>query len=157
MADDLDWIWEQNNFTLGRKEIHQNSLKAYNEIMAELPKKRGLVFDIIARHAPCTGSEVSRMYRSAYQHSSTSEVVRNRITELVKAGVIIEVSSKTNKETGHEEAAYAPTWNLPQEYDTRSKKTKAKDDVLELIQSMRKKLALSYMDWDKLITKVKNI
>lgn len=74
--------------------VQSTSIQTYNAILKNglLSEKRLKVFDIFYENPNgLTGAEVSEIFRKNNPTSQHSETIRNRITELVQMGVLIEV------------------------------------------------------------------
>ncbi len=113
--------------------VRDTSIEAYREIRDNglLSRKRLEVYDILYRHGPLTGAQVSK--RSA-GHSAVSETVRNRITELRDMGAVTECGTVDCPITGKRVILWDVTANLPTALPT--KKTK-KDKIEEAIKELR--------------------
>lgn len=77
----------------------QTSINVYNDIISEglLTKRRLEVYKCLYNSGPLTGAQVATLLR---RPGSVSETVRNRITELVKQGVVYEVAEVVCPITG---------------------------------------------------------
>ena len=74
--------------------IQRTSIETYHAIKNSglISEKRMKVFDIFYQHPQgLTGAEVSEIYRKENPTSQHSETIRNRITELVQMGVLVEL------------------------------------------------------------------
>ena len=93
----------------------QTSLEVYREITDNglLSKKRLEVYKYIFNHGPCTGSQVQRALKN---NSSVSESVRNRITELVYAGIVSEIGTVIDPITGRNVLQFDVTNRLPKDF-----------------------------------------
>ncbi len=78
--------------------VQSTSIQTYRAISESglLSEKRLKVFDIFYENPEgLTGAEVSELYRKNNPTSQHSETIRNRITELVQMGVLVEVGVVT--------------------------------------------------------------
>lgn len=74
--------------------IQTTSIETYQSIKNSglISEKRLKVFDIFYQNPKgLTGAEVSEIYRRENPTSQHSETIRNRITELVQMGVLVEI------------------------------------------------------------------
>jgi hypothetical protein len=74
--------------------IQKTSIETYHAIKNSglISEKRLKVFDIFYQNPQgLTGAEVSEIYRKQNPTSQHSETIRNRITELVEMGVVVEI------------------------------------------------------------------
>jgi len=74
--------------------VQTTSIETYHAIKNSglISEKRLKVFDIFYQNPQgLTGSEVSEIYRKENPTSQHSETIRNRITELVQMGVLVEL------------------------------------------------------------------
>jgi hypothetical protein len=74
--------------------IQKTSIETYHAIKNSglISEKRLKVFDIFYENPQgLTGAEVSEIYRKQNPTSQHSETIRNRITELVEMGVVVEI------------------------------------------------------------------
>ena len=74
--------------------IQRTSIETYHAIKNSglISEKRLKVFDIFYQNPQgLTGAEVSEIYRKDNPTSQHSETIRNRITELVQMGVLVEL------------------------------------------------------------------
>jgi hypothetical protein len=74
--------------------IQTTSIETYHSIKNSglISEKRLKVFDIFYQNPKgLTGAEVSEIYRRENPTSQHSETIRNRITELVQMGVLVEI------------------------------------------------------------------
>lgn len=74
--------------------IKRTSIETYYAIKNSglISEKRLRVFDIFYQNPQgLTGAEVSEIYRKEHPTSQHSETIRNRITELVQMGVLVEL------------------------------------------------------------------
>lgn len=96
--------------------IRQTSIDVYNQILDEglLSKKRFEVYDYLYKSGPKTGAQISLAMRSYQQ---VSETVRNRLTELVKLGVVAELGIVTCPVTDRKVFLYDVTDKLPVDYE----------------------------------------
>lgn len=72
----------------------QSSIDVWKEINngGYIGRKQLQVYNVIYKHGPMSGAEVSKFMRIAGQRKNLeSENVRNRITELVKLGIVREI------------------------------------------------------------------
>jgi hypothetical protein len=74
--------------------VQTTSIETYHAIKNSglISEKRLKVFDIFYENPQgLTGAEVSEIYRKQNPTSQHSETIRNRITELVEMGVVVEI------------------------------------------------------------------
>jgi hypothetical protein len=131
----------------------------YNKIKNEglIGQNQLRVYDLLYKHGYMTGAELSRTYRKLYPSSSTSECVRNRLSELCKMQCVAEVGVKEDPETKNVVALFGVTGSLPVIYDKRSKKQIQRDFAIDLIFDLKKQLMVEDKQWSELIKLVKAI
>jgi DNA-binding Lrp family transcriptional regulator len=81
--------------------IRQTSIQAYHSIRDNgvLGEKQVRVYEILFNHGPLMGAQVSERFKSLYPAARHSETVRNRITELVKMGLVSKVGTSLDPQT----------------------------------------------------------
>ena len=79
-------------------EMHENSLKAHEEELPKLSKRADLIYSFVASHAGSGGFTDRGLMRLL--GFSDPNCVRPRITELVKAGLLVECDKTTDPTTG---------------------------------------------------------
>lgn len=129
--------------------IRRTSLSTYKAIQATgvLSFKRMMVYDYLYRNGPLTGGQVQKALGSG-----VSESIRNRITELVKMGVVYEVKETKCPITGRNVMLFDVTENMPKEYE----KPKTKNQIIKELKEENEKLKfgnVSIDTLDKLIEK----
>lgn len=76
--------------------VQRTSIETYHAIKDSglISEKRMKVFDIFYQHPEgLTGAQVSEIYRKENPTSQHSETIRNRITELVQMGVLVDLGA----------------------------------------------------------------
>jgi hypothetical protein len=122
--------------------VRKTSIDVYNKITTEglLSKKRMQVYEILYTGEAMTGSEVAQKYKSMYDSSRHSESIRNRITELVKQGVVYEVGTVECPITGNTVLQFATTNSLPSKLEKPKTKRERKEEILTSIQALGAKI-----------------
>ena len=117
------------------------SISTYNEIKnnGHLSAKRFQVYDLFYEFGNMTGSQVSKIYKSRFPSSKTSETIRNRITELVKMKVVDELGTTSCEDSGREVTLYGLNDNLPIKLELPKTMHQKKMDLLETITAFGKK------------------
>jgi serine protease inhibitor len=120
----------------------QTSAETYYEIKHSglLSNKRLQVYEILYEMGNLTGSQVSRIHRQKYPTNSMSEVVRNRITELVQMGVVEELGIVKDPFNGRDVTLYGTTDNLPKDLEIKKTRKQLHAEMVE-----RKKLAMEHL------------
>jgi len=129
--------------------VRQTSLEVYEKIEKEglLSKNRWRVYDLIYRYGAMTGAQISGLYNEHYGKSSVSEVVRNRITELVKQTVVTELGTCKCPVTGNTVMRYDVTANLPISYVPGPTKDERRASALRELKRLRDK----YLDKEEFV------
>ena len=122
--------------------VRKTSSKTYFEIKnnGHLSEKRFRVYDIFYMNGDLTGSQVSKIYRKAFPSSKTSETIRNRITELVRMGVVDELGTTNCEDSGREVILFGINDNIPRELKVPKTMFQKKEDILKEIE----KFAISH-------------
>lgn len=115
--------------------IRRTSLSTYKAIQATgvLSFKRMMVYDYLYRNGPLTGGQVQQALGSG-----VSESIRNRITELVKMGVVYEVKETKCPITGRNVMLFDVTENMPKEYVAPKTKNQIIKELREEIEFLTK-------------------
>ena len=93
------------------------------------------VYEILFKHGPLTGAQVSKQYKELYDCSKHSETVRNRITELIQMNVVIEIGTIVCPISGKKVLLFDTNCNLPSKLPKRKCKGRKKGDLIEYIES----------------------
>jgi len=93
--------------------IRRTSISTYKAIQENgvLSFKRMMVYDYLYRNGHLTGGQLQKALGGG-----VSESVRNRVTELVKMGVVYEVKETKCPITGRNVMLFDVTENMPKEY-----------------------------------------
>jgi hypothetical protein len=120
----------------------QTSAETYYEIKNSglLSTKRLQVYEILFEMGNLTGSQVSKIHRQKHPTNSMSEVVRNRLTELVQMGVVEELGIVKDPYNGREVTLYGTTNNLPKDLEIKKTRKQLHAEMVE-----RKKLAMEHL------------
>jgi len=71
----------------------------YMNESGKVSENRKRVYNIFYEHGNMTGAECAMYYKNIYKHASQSEVVRNRITELVQMQAVDEIGQRIDINT----------------------------------------------------------
>ena len=117
--------------------LRETSREAYQSLVndGELSRKHGQIYSVLYRNGPLTAAEVKEFIRSHTNIilSTNSETVRNRITELVKMGVVRIISKKKCEITGRNVFLYDVTM-ITHKKKLESKKEEVKKAVTKAIE-----------------------
>lgn len=126
--------------------IRRTSLSTYKAIQATgvLSFKRMMVYDYLYRNGPLTGGQVQKELGSG-----VSESIRNRITELVKMGVVYEVRETKCPITGRNVMLFDVTENMPKEYVAPKTKNQIIKELKEKIVELESMMPRAYFLIDR--------
>ncbi len=118
--------------------VAATSIEIFNKITNEnlLSKKRGQVYKIVYAHGPMTGSQVSKIFKERHISSQHSESIRNRITELVQQGVVIEVGAGKCPITHNHVLWFDTTNYLPQNLKRKLTQKEKKKKLIDKIYAL---------------------
>ncbi len=71
----------------------------YMNESGKVSENRKRVYNIFYEHGNMTGADCAKYYKDLFQHASQSEVVRNRITELVQMQALEEIGQRIDQNT----------------------------------------------------------
>lgn len=119
----------------------RTSTQTYYDILNNgyLSAKRWQVYDIFYQHGDLTGAQVSKLYRLSFPSSKTSETIRNRITELVRMGVVEEIGTTTCEDSGREVILFGINDKLPRKLEIPKTMHQKKMDILDSIKGFATK------------------
>ena len=117
--------------------IRKTSIMAYNQIREDrlLSQKRLRVYEILFKHGPLTGAQVSEQYKQLYNTSKYSETIRNRLTELVKMNIVDELGITECPISKRKVILYDVNSNLPSKMPARKTRTQKKNDLIDTIEA----------------------
>ena len=124
--------------------VRKTSIETYIAVKESglISEKRMRVYNIFYDNGNLTGSQVSELYKIAFPSNSTSETIRNRITELVRQGVVEELGLTKCPYNHRKVTLFGLTDNKPVKL-TLPKTIKVKTkEILEKIKSYGKTYTL---------------
>jgi hypothetical protein len=124
------------------------SVDTYNEIKENglLSEKRMRVYDILYEYGHLTGTQVATIYKNKFPSKSTSETIRNRITELVKMECVDELGEIYCPISKRNVTLFGVNDNLPKKYELPPTLKQRRDEILLQISEYAKTLPKEHLD-----------
>jgi hypothetical protein len=123
--------------------VQRTSIETYHAIKDSglISEKRMKVFDIFYQNPQgLTGAEVSDIYRKENPTSQHSETIRNRITELVQMGVLVEIGVVECQFSKRSVTKWCCIDNMPIPLEKKLTKKEKVNDILNDITAFGKSL-----------------
>jgi Fe2+ or Zn2+ uptake regulation protein len=124
--------------------VRPTSIQTYKAILenGSLSRKRLKVFDIFYENPlGLTGAEVSEIYRKNNPTSQHSETIRNRITELVQMGVLVEIGVVMCKFSNRNVMKWRCVDKMPIPLEKKQTKKQKIEEILKDISNFGKILS----------------
>lgn len=124
------------------------SIDTYNEIKQNglLSEKRMRVYDIFYEFGNLTGTQVAMIYKNKFPSKSTSETIRNRITELVKMECVDELGEIYCPISKRNVTLFGLNDNLPKKYELPPTLKQRRDEILLKITEYAKTLSADQLE-----------
>lgn len=123
--------------------IRKTSIETYKAIKESgaLSNKKMMVYEYLYNNGPLTGGEL----QVALGGSGVSESIRNRITELVRAGVVYEVKETICPITGRKVMLFDVTNKMPEKYEN----PKTKSEIINELRQDNEILSLEIKEMEE--------